>query len=166
MLWFLKYFRRKIWQKYWRFLLKLQLVFAKILIITLVFEKNANFFAENLQKSQKIVIITSTPGRKYELWLVRLKNLRPLFLVNYVHTYAYRVQEKELDSLLLNLMAVVQNTNNSILRRFFSKCIENAFMYRNGTKVQMASCIGIGRAPSVDENLFELAYMYVCRDSR
>jgi hypothetical protein len=31
-------------------------------IITLVFEKNANFFAENCQKSQKIVIITSTPG--------------------------------------------------------------------------------------------------------
>jgi predicted dinucleotide-binding enzyme len=34
---------------------------CKILIITLVFEKNANFFAENRQKSQKIVIITSTP---------------------------------------------------------------------------------------------------------
>jgi hypothetical protein len=33
----------------------------KILIIILVFEKNANFFAENCQKSQKIVIITSTP---------------------------------------------------------------------------------------------------------
>jgi hypothetical protein len=28
----------------------------------LVFEKNANFSAENGQKSQKIVIITSTPG--------------------------------------------------------------------------------------------------------
>jgi hypothetical protein len=34
---------------------------CKILIITLVFEKNANFFAENCQKSQKIVIIASTP---------------------------------------------------------------------------------------------------------
>jgi hypothetical protein len=34
---------------------------SKILIITLVFEKNANFFAENWQKSQKIVIITSAP---------------------------------------------------------------------------------------------------------
>jgi hypothetical protein len=34
----------------------------KKLIITLVFEKNANFFAEICQKSQKIVIITSTPG--------------------------------------------------------------------------------------------------------
>jgi hypothetical protein len=29
----------------------------------LVFEKNANFFAENWQKSPKIAIITSTPGR-------------------------------------------------------------------------------------------------------
>jgi hypothetical protein len=35
---------------------------CKMLIITLVFEKNANFFAKNCQKSQKIVIITSTPG--------------------------------------------------------------------------------------------------------
>jgi hypothetical protein len=34
----------------------------KILIITLVFEKNANFFAKNEQKMQKLVIITSTPG--------------------------------------------------------------------------------------------------------
>jgi hypothetical protein len=32
------------------------------MIITLVFEKTANFFAENGEKSQKIVIITSTPG--------------------------------------------------------------------------------------------------------
>jgi hypothetical protein len=30
------------------------------MINTLVFEKNANFFAENWRKSQKIVIITST----------------------------------------------------------------------------------------------------------
>jgi hypothetical protein len=35
--------------------------FCKKVIIKLVFEKNANFFAENWQKSQKIVIITSTP---------------------------------------------------------------------------------------------------------
>jgi hypothetical protein len=34
----------------------------KNLIITLVFEKNAKFFDENWQKSQKIVIVTSTPG--------------------------------------------------------------------------------------------------------
>jgi hypothetical protein len=35
---------------------------CKMLIITLVFEKNANFFAKKCQKSQKIVIITSVPG--------------------------------------------------------------------------------------------------------
>jgi hypothetical protein len=35
---------------------------CKKLIITLVFEKNAIFFAENCLKSQKNVIITSTPG--------------------------------------------------------------------------------------------------------
>jgi hypothetical protein len=34
---------------------------CKNLIITSVFEKNANFFAENWEKSQKIVIITSVP---------------------------------------------------------------------------------------------------------
>jgi hypothetical protein len=40
---------------------------CKNLIIALVFEKNANFFAENCWKLQKIVIITSTPGTKYEV---------------------------------------------------------------------------------------------------
>jgi hypothetical protein len=30
--------------------------------ITMVFDKNANFFVENCLKFQKIVIITSTPG--------------------------------------------------------------------------------------------------------
>jgi hypothetical protein len=34
---------------------------CKILIITLVFERNANFLAENCRKSPKIVIVTSTP---------------------------------------------------------------------------------------------------------
>jgi hypothetical protein len=37
----------------------------------LVFEKNANLFAENCRKSQKIVIITSTPGangKKSRFW--------------------------------------------------------------------------------------------------
>jgi predicted dinucleotide-binding enzyme len=43
------------------FLIQNKAKLCKILIITLVFEKNANFFAENCQKLQKIVIITSTP---------------------------------------------------------------------------------------------------------
>jgi hypothetical protein len=44
------------------FLLKLLLVFAKIVIIILVFEKNANSFAKNWEKSPKIGILSSTPG--------------------------------------------------------------------------------------------------------
>jgi hypothetical protein len=39
-------------------------------IITLVFEKNAILFAKNWQKTQKIVIITSTPGIKVSKHLV------------------------------------------------------------------------------------------------
>jgi hypothetical protein len=34
----------------------------KNLIISLIFEKNANFFAKNCQKLQKIVIIRSVSG--------------------------------------------------------------------------------------------------------
>jgi hypothetical protein len=62
MLWFLKYFRLKIRRKNWRFWLKTKINFEKYLIIALVFEKQAKFFAENLGKLQKIVIITSAPG--------------------------------------------------------------------------------------------------------
>jgi hypothetical protein len=36
--------------------------FCKNLALTLISEKKRQFFAENWQKSQKIVIITSTPG--------------------------------------------------------------------------------------------------------
>jgi hypothetical protein len=43
MLWFLKYFRRKILRKNWRFWLITKLNSAKILIITLVFEKTPIF---------------------------------------------------------------------------------------------------------------------------
>jgi hypothetical protein len=44
------------------FLTKNKAKLCKNLIIILVFEKNAKFFAENWQKPQKIAIITSTPG--------------------------------------------------------------------------------------------------------
>jgi hypothetical protein len=57
-----KIFLKKHLAKNWRFFAKLLLVFfKKNEIITLVFEKSANFFAENWQKSQKILIKTSTP---------------------------------------------------------------------------------------------------------
>jgi hypothetical protein len=35
----------------------------------IVFERNANFFAENCQKSQKIVIITSVPGMRRSIYM-------------------------------------------------------------------------------------------------
>jgi hypothetical protein len=43
------------------FLAQTTATFFKIVIITLVFDKNA-IFAKNWQKSQKIVIITLNPG--------------------------------------------------------------------------------------------------------
>jgi hypothetical protein len=58
----LKIFSPKNSAKKLAFLTQNKAKICKILIITSVFEKNANFFAENCQKSQKIVIITSVPG--------------------------------------------------------------------------------------------------------
>jgi hypothetical protein len=55
-------FAEKFSKKKLAFLTQNKAKLCKILIITLVFEKNANFFGENCRKSQKIVIITSTPG--------------------------------------------------------------------------------------------------------
>jgi hypothetical protein len=60
----LKIFSPKKIAKKWAFLTENTAKLCEILIITLVFEKNANFFAENWQKSQKIVIITSTPDEE------------------------------------------------------------------------------------------------------
>jgi hypothetical protein len=67
MLWFLKYFCQKIQRKYWRFCTQNKAKLCKIFIITLVFKKNANFFVENCRKSQKIVIITSTPCKNWNM---------------------------------------------------------------------------------------------------
>jgi hypothetical protein len=50
---------------------------SEILIITLVLEKNANFFAENCQKLQKIVIITSVQSEQ-------------MILAQYVAQYIFR----------------------------------------------------------------------------
>jgi hypothetical protein len=60
---FLTYFPPQKSAKKLAFLLKANLNFKK-LIIALVFEKNANFFAENCRKSQKIVTITSGPSQE------------------------------------------------------------------------------------------------------
>jgi hypothetical protein len=58
----LKIFLPKKLAKNLAFLTRNKAKFWKKFIITLVFKKNANYFAENWEKSQKIVIITSTPG--------------------------------------------------------------------------------------------------------
>jgi hypothetical protein len=60
-----KIFSLKNFAKKFAFFAQNKAKLCNILIITLVFEKNANFFAENCRKSQKIVIITSTPGKVY-----------------------------------------------------------------------------------------------------
>jgi hypothetical protein len=69
MLWFFKYFRRKKIAKKLALLTDNKAKLCKILIITLGFYKNANFFAKNGRKVPKIVIITSTPD-----W----ENFRPM----------------------------------------------------------------------------------------
>jgi hypothetical protein len=58
---FKKIFAEKNCEKKLAFLTPNKAKLCKIMIITLVYEKNANFFAEICQKSPKIVIITSTP---------------------------------------------------------------------------------------------------------
>jgi hypothetical protein len=55
MLWILKYFRRKIWRKHWRFLLKLVLIFVQS-------DRKIGFWEKRQSFSPKIAIITSTPG--------------------------------------------------------------------------------------------------------
>jgi hypothetical protein len=50
-----------IFAKKLRFMLKLLLFFCKNAITAFVFEKNANFFADFLRKSQKIVINNIDP---------------------------------------------------------------------------------------------------------
>jgi hypothetical protein len=59
---FLNIFLQKNFAKKLTFFVQNKAYLCKNWIITLVFEKNANFFAENWQKSQKIVIKTSTPS--------------------------------------------------------------------------------------------------------
>jgi hypothetical protein len=61
MLWFFKIFSPKNSANKLAFLTQNNSKLCKILIVTLVFVKNANFFAKNCRKSQKILIITSTP---------------------------------------------------------------------------------------------------------
>jgi hypothetical protein len=67
---FYKYFRRKIQRKNWRFLIQNKAKLCKILIITLVFEKNANFFVR--RKLSKIA-----ENCDHNIDLLILKFLKP-----------------------------------------------------------------------------------------
>jgi predicted dinucleotide-binding enzyme len=76
----LKIFSPKISAKKLAFLTRNKAKLCKILIITLIFDKNANFVAENSQKSQKIVIITSVPDelvKKVFFFLVEIRKVSP-----------------------------------------------------------------------------------------
>jgi hypothetical protein len=75
----LKIFSPKNSGKKLAFLTQTKAKLCKILI-TLIFEKNANFFAENCRKSQKFVIITSTPGPVSRV--VKRPFLSPLYEIN------------------------------------------------------------------------------------
>jgi hypothetical protein len=57
-----KIFSPKNFAKKLAFLTQNRAKLCKIVIITLVFDTKRHFFAKKWQKSQKIVIITSTPG--------------------------------------------------------------------------------------------------------
>jgi Na+-translocating ferredoxin:NAD+ oxidoreductase RnfG subunit len=72
--------------------------FCKNLIIKLFFEKNANFFDQNWQKSQKILIITSTPGLGLKIvestinWMVLKYNSSVIALTGRFYPYAKNVE--------------------------------------------------------------------------
>jgi hypothetical protein len=91
----LKIFSPKKIAKKWRFLTQNKAKLCKILIITSVFEENASFFAENWQKSQKIVIITSTPdsatfAHRAIAWthFGRVQK-QPIFVPSFTHSTGY-----------------------------------------------------------------------------
>jgi hypothetical protein len=74
----------------------------------LVYEKNANFFAENCRKSPKVAIITSTPafcttataGIRIVLFPVVVKAQKNMVALNNVLPEFQRRQQKMMDSKL------------------------------------------------------------------
>jgi hypothetical protein len=91
MLWFLKIFSPKNSAKKLAFLTQNKGKLFKILIITLVFEKNANFFAKNCRKSQKIVIITSTPAHWRIFYGFISRRIMLTVLRHFVEKNTYRI---------------------------------------------------------------------------
>jgi hypothetical protein len=73
MLWFFEYFRRNILREIVVFDSKLSKILQKFYHNIGIWE-NANFFAENREKSLKIVIITSIPGHPKKESILRMTN--------------------------------------------------------------------------------------------
>jgi IS30 family transposase len=80
-------------------------------IITLVFEKNANFFAENKQKSQKIVIITSTPESQQRYFVTLSPCLFPAAFQNSAREEELRSKVSALKSLTIDIGTEVREHN-------------------------------------------------------
>jgi hypothetical protein len=81
-----KIFSPKNFAKKFTFLTRYKAKVWKKLIITLVFKKNANFFAENWDKLLKIVIITLTPGLAN---ILGEKHLVKIWLISTLYTVIY-----------------------------------------------------------------------------
>jgi hypothetical protein len=68
---------------------------CKILIHNIGFEKNANCFAEIWQKSQKIVIITPTPGATKAKALCPLLLKKIVSIIFWMNVYVSALQRKK-----------------------------------------------------------------------
>jgi hypothetical protein len=79
--------------------------------MTLVRENSANFFAENCQKSPKIVIITSTPARKS--WKERISKLGPIATASEASMYSSSAEVQTLKEILTKILKFGEILNPS-----------------------------------------------------
>jgi hypothetical protein len=118
---------KDIFAKKMAFWLKTKLNYANKKFIIKVFEKNANFFAENCQKSQKIVIITSVSGTDImkKLWFKEKIRL----IIN-LSEYSY-LCTKIITALIIKKIAIFsaensQNSQNNLSNlENFTQCMQS-----------------------------------------
>jgi hypothetical protein len=116
--------------KKWRYWLKQKVIFEEKVNITLVFEKNAIFFAENWQKSLKIVIITSVLGvrcREYKVWRLFTGGKT----VDFIEKLYWDIFVQKLQCFESNVWNIYNNHNK--LQCFDQKC---QFLNKNINKNQ------------------------------
>jgi hypothetical protein len=144
MLWFFKYFHRKIQWKKFAFLTQNKAKLCKILSITLVFEKKANFLTKIVENRRKIVIITSTPGVKsyypiaLSLWRKNLsfreyRQKRHSLTVKrrkQSHHFIWPIKSsaRESDQLRLTVCYLSRGVSSSIMQLIFFLLMELFFM--------------------------------------